>query len=125
MTFCIGTYKFKNRYLPVSFLKENFFSKIFFLFFIIALPWIRSWFQIEPKSWIQIQIQCIWIHTTASWYLITNQSKHYPPQVMLLPRSRRYLYLNNQSINQSNIYWYPSQVRLQPPSHTYKYLNQC
>ena len=28
----------------------------------IVLPWIRI--QIGPKSWIRIQIQCIWIHNT-------------------------------------------------------------
>ena len=39
----------------------NYFE--FFLSKLIVLPWIRI--QIGPKSWIRIQIQCIWIHNTA------------------------------------------------------------
>ena len=38
----------------------------FFLSKLIVLPWIRTWtrirIQIGPKSWIRIQIQCIWNH---------------------------------------------------------------
>ena len=45
----------------------NYFK--FFLSKLIVLPWIWTWIwiriQIGPKSWIRIQIQCIWIHNTA------------------------------------------------------------
>ena len=30
----------------------------------LILPWIQIQIQIGPKSWIRIQIQCIWIHNT-------------------------------------------------------------
>ena len=51
-------------YKKNTFLKENCFSPNFLFIFsfkidTVAIPWIRS--QIEPKSWIRIQVQCIWI----------------------------------------------------------------
>ena len=39
----------------------NYFE--FFLSKFLVLLWIQI--QIGPKSWIRIQIQCIWIHNTA------------------------------------------------------------
>ena len=73
MTF--GTYIFKK----ISFLKENSFPLKLFLIFsltLIALPWIRI--QIEPKSWIRIQIQCIWIHNTGyNSIRINEQQRHW------------------------------------------------
>ena len=48
--------------------KKNFLLKLFLVWFfkIIAQPRIRI--QIRPKSWISIQIQCIWTHNTALWH---------------------------------------------------------
>ena len=56
----------------------------FFLSKLIVQPWIRI--QIEPKSWIWIQIQCIWIHNTwqsviALYLLVRGQGWIRPRQL--------------------------------------------
>ena len=46
--------------LPTFFLRQ---STNYFLSKLTLLPWFQI--QIGPKSWIRIQIKCIWIHNTA------------------------------------------------------------
>ena len=50
--------------------------------------------QIGPKSWIRIQIQCIWIHNTA-WYCRRRQE---PEPVKIGSNSSRMLFLSFKSL---------------------------
>ena len=58
-------------------LKDFFSSEAFFKYFfskLLTQPWIRI--QIKPWSWIRIQIQCIWIHNTATNYILSYIPVH-------------------------------------------------